>query len=278
MQLAEYYMVRSVGGAGHIDDHTKNHRWFEEALALQATGILNGDGTLQRWARVYAAHGINMARPDGVMPEDSGHDSGYQALGLTFAIRYLELSGQSNQSNPLYQVIKRGEEWEISRVRSDGSVNQAGDTRTAGCKERDPQGHCKSVFVATIFQALARWAVVANDEHYQRIALDVWLDNWASQPGDVLPAPGLFATPTAVSNGQWLTVSGSRFQPLERVKLYLDDTLIQTMKCDQIGSFGGHSPVPNAHFQIESVSAGVHTLTARGNEGTMRKTTITVTG
>jgi hypothetical protein len=240
--------------------------------------MLNGDGTLQRWARVYASHGIAMAHPDGVMPEDGGHDSGYQALGLTFAIRYLELSGQSSQSSPLYQTIQRGEEWELSRVRSDGSVIQTGDTRTAGCKERDPEGHCKSVFVATIFQALARWAALTGDLHFQRIALDVWLNNWRSQPGDVLPAAGLFATPSAISNGQWLTVSGAQYQPLERVKLYLDDTLIQTLQCDQIGSFGGHSPLPNAHFQIESLSDGVHTLIGKGNEGTVRKTTITVSG
>jgi hypothetical protein len=277
MRRAEYHMVRSVGGAPHIDDATKNHRWFEEALALQATGILSNDRTLQSWAKRYAARGIKMARPDGVMPEDGGHDSGYQALGLTFATRYLALIGGESANPSLDAVVKRGEAWELSRVRPDGTINQSGDTRTAGCQERDPQGRCKSVFLATIFNALARWAVLANDKAYRRVALTVWLQNWASQPGDVLPAPGLFAKPSTLKNGEWVTVSGTRFQPLERVRVYLDQTLIQTVKCDQIGSFGGHSPVGGPHFPIQSLAPGTHTIVGKGSLGTVRKTTITVT-
>jgi len=78
MRRAAYYMVRTVGGAGQIDDHTKNHRWFEAAIALAAVGKLAGDTRLLAWSRVYAWRGIRLERRDGVMPEDGGHDSGYQ--------------------------------------------------------------------------------------------------------------------------------------------------------------------------------------------------------
>ena len=38
--------------------------------------------TLVKWPHAYAWDGIAMERANGVMPEDGGHDSGYQALGM----------------------------------------------------------------------------------------------------------------------------------------------------------------------------------------------------
>lgn len=139
-------------------------------------------------------------------------------------------------------------------------------------------GQCKTANYAEIANALARWSVIARDPRFQRAAYSVWLQNWQLVPGDVLPAPGLFARPESIRAGQWLTVWGTRFQPLETVKVYLGRTLMQTVRCDQIGSFGGHSPRPNAHFPLPSLSPGVYTITARGSLGTVRRTTITVTG
>ena len=47
---------------------------------------------------------------------------------------------------------------------------------------------------------------------------------------------------------------------------------------NQLGSFGGHSPQPNAHFPLPAAGPGLHTITARGSFGTIRDTRITVTG
>src|SRR5437588_12699622 len=124
-------MVRSVHGAGHIDDPVKNHRYYEAAIALGATGVLTGDGRLRNWSTQYAWKGIHMERPGGVMPENGGHDSGYQALGMINATRYLELVASGNLAHALYEALRKGEDWEISRIASNGTVNQAGDTRTA---------------------------------------------------------------------------------------------------------------------------------------------------
>jgi len=99
MQKAAYYMVRHVGGPGKIDDRTKNHRFYEAAIALGATGILAGDHTLVNWSKAYARIGIRMERTDGVMPEDGGHDSGYQALGMVNASRYLQLVATGTRNN-----------------------------------------------------------------------------------------------------------------------------------------------------------------------------------
>jgi hypothetical protein len=163
-------------------------------------------------------------------------------------------------------------------VGPDGSVDQNGDTRTSGCRERDATGRCKTTFYAPIFNALARWAALSGDSRYERLAYLVWLRNWASQPGDTLPAPGLWVSPNQAGHGEWLTVWGTRFQPLETVRIYLGTQLIQTVRCDQIGSFGGHSPQPNAHSPLSAMSPGVYQVVARGSLGTVRITRVTVTG
>lgn len=278
MHRAAYYMVRWIGGAGRLDDATKNHRFFEAAVALEATGSLTGDGTLKRWSQSYVRGGIRMERSSGVMPEDGGHDTGYQGLGLVSATRYLALSGHGSLYDHLYAAVSRAESWLLSRVGKDGSINQSGDTRTSGCQERTPSGHCKTVAYAPIFSALARWAVLADTIRYERTAYFVWLQNWKSQPGDVLPKAGLRATPSQLNPGGWLTVSGTRFQPLETVRVYVGGTLKQTIQADQIGSFGGHSPSPNAYFKVAGLGPGVYSVTASGNFGTTRHTTIRVTG
>ncbi len=175
MRRAAYFMVHSVGGAGHIDDTTKNHRWFEAAIALGATGLIAHDATLRAWATVYAWRGIHMERPSGVMPEDGGHDSGYQALGMVNACRYFTLLPAGTLRTALFKALQRGEAWELSRVAPNGSVNQRGDTRTAGCRERNPAGQCKTVFYAPIFSTLAHWAVISGNATYARMSHQVWV-------------------------------------------------------------------------------------------------------
>jgi hypothetical protein len=115
-----------------------------------------------------------MERPDGVMPEDGGHDSGYQALGMVSASRYLTMVATGSLHQALYSALQRGQTWELSRVGPDGSINQTGDTRTVGCKERGPSGQCKTAFYAPIFSALARWAAISGDDHYATISYRVW--------------------------------------------------------------------------------------------------------
>lgn len=175
MRRAAHEMIALVGGPGKIDDTTKNHRYFEAAIALGAVGVLAGDKTLRQWSTIYAWHGIHMERPNGVMPEDGGHDSGYQALGMVNASRYLVLVASGSLHRALYAALAKGEAWELSRIAPDGAVNQAGDTRTVNCEEHSPSGSCKTVFYAPIFSALAHWAAITNNGRYERASYQVWL-------------------------------------------------------------------------------------------------------
>jgi hypothetical protein len=276
LRRAARHLVQVVHGVGKIDDHTKNHRFYEAALALGSVGVLADDPTLIRWSRTYAQEAIAMERPGGIMPEDGGHDTGYQALGMTYAMRYLTLVATGSLARSLRNTIAAGAAWELSRVHADGTIDQTGDTRTVDCKERNPVGQCKTTFYDPIFSALAHWSVISGDSRYERAAYFVWLQNWRLLPGDVLPKAGLWVKPETVTRGQWLTVWGTRFQPLETVKLYYDQTEIATLTCDQIGSFGGHSSEPGAHFPAPDVSPGEHTITARGSFGTVRSATVRI--
>jgi hypothetical protein len=182
MQRAVPYMVHEVGGPGRIDDISKNHRRFEAALALGATGLLTGDHTFITWSHLYARQGIRMQLPDGVMPENGGHDSGYQSVGLSYAIQYTVLLSSGSLRSALLEAIRKGETWELSRVRPDGSINQAGDRRTLNCVERGPNGACKSVFAIPIAGALARWSTLNGNERYAAAARSVWARATRSKP------------------------------------------------------------------------------------------------
>jgi hypothetical protein len=174
MRRAAHHIESLTGGAGRVDDPTKNHRFYEAAIAFGAVAVLTGDTTLIQWSTGYAWKGIAMESPDGVMPEDGGHDSGYQALGMVNAARYLELVATGKLYAALLGTLSRAESWELSRIGPDGSVNQTGDTRTAGCRERDLTGQCKTVFYAPIYSALAHWARVSGDLRFANAAYLVW--------------------------------------------------------------------------------------------------------
>jgi hypothetical protein len=174
MHRAAYRLVRVAGGPGRVDDPTKNHRFYEAAIAFGAVGVLSADPTLLRLSTKYAREGISMELPNGVMPEDGGHDSGYQALGMVNATRYLELVATGALYASLYRTLERAESWELSRVGVDGAINQTGDTRTADCREHDLAGKCKTLLYAPIYSALAHWARVSGDLRFANAAYLVW--------------------------------------------------------------------------------------------------------
>jgi hypothetical protein len=65
-------------------------------------------------------------------------------------------------------------------MKPDGYIDQTGDTRTVGCKERNPAGECKTVFYAPIFNAFARWAVISGSTRFQQAAHQVWMRQQAT--------------------------------------------------------------------------------------------------
>gem|GEM_PF-704997 len=269
--------------SGHIDDGSKEDRFFEAAIALGSVGYLVGDHSLVQKSEVYAREGMRMTRSNGVMPENHGHDSSYQALGLVYATRYLQLMTGQKLFAPLRRDVALGERWLLSRVRRDGSVDRAGDDRTGpGCPEHTNAGACKSVNYQAVASALVRWGVIDKSRTYERRAYLVWLQNWRRQPGDALPKPSLVINPThrtskQVGYGWPVWVSGTRYLPLEPIRVYFNHRLVGKTVTDQIGSFGGHSPVSPVSFTPPTQRPGVYTITAKGTYGVVRRTKFTIT-
>ena len=292
MKAAATYMVQSWWGhPGHIDDGGKEERKFEAALALESVGVLSHDTELQQKASVYARAGIRMTEPDGVWTEHGlsalcCHDSGYQAIGLIYGIRYLALLGSGPLCNSVWTTVQMGESWELSRTTPGGAVNRTGDDRTGPtCPEVSGSGKCKSIDLDAVYGALMRWSVFANKSTFIRRAYFVWLHNWQQVTGQTLPAPSLFVYPHSelttkeLGYGWTFGVGGTRFQPLEPVVVYFAGTKVGQTVTDQEGSFGGHSPVNGVRFQPpQATTPGSYTVTAVGGFGTIRKTSVTITG
>ncbi|HZT97603.1 MAG TPA: hypothetical protein VFB34_12285 [Chloroflexota bacterium] len=285
LKKAVRYMVKSwYRKPGHIDDGGKEERFFEAAIALQSTGEMTSSKRLKGWASMYAREGMRMTQANGVWTENRGHDSTYQAIGLVYGTRYLMLVSGTSIYKSVYETVAKGEAWELSRVHKNGTMNRQGDDRTGPtCPERDGSGKCKTVDYSAIAGALMRWSVISGSQQYARAAYLTWLQNWERVPGDKLPKPGAFVKPGRLSlaqihNGQWLTVWGTRFQPYETVKVYFAKTLEATITADDIGSFGGHSPVMNAHFPVPAgTGPGTYRIVEKGNYGTKRHTKVVIT-
>lgn len=176
MGKAARYLVRTWWHrSGHIDDPSKEDRFFEGAIALESVGVLTDDSGMEARAATYASEGLRMTRPNGVMPENDGHDSSYQALGLIYATRFLELTGPGALYRALYQKVSLGESWLLSRVNGNGTINRSGDSRTGpSCPERSGSGACKTDNPTAVYGALMRWGVIRNDGRFRNAAHQVW--------------------------------------------------------------------------------------------------------
>lgn len=188
MDRAARYMVDSWWSKpGHIDDGGKEERFFEAAVALASTADLAKDSFLLDRARVYAKNGMRMTEPNGVWTENGVdgrccHDSSYQAMGLVYGTRYLELIAGTPLGHHLYADVAKGEAWEISRVRANGTVNTTGNSRTSGCAERSQlTGKCKTIDLEAVFSALMRWGVLSDNQRFRARAEKVWALNLAEQ-------------------------------------------------------------------------------------------------
>lgn len=188
-RAARYMLSTWWNKPGHIDDGGKEERFFEGALALDATGYLAHDRFLQLRSRPYAINGMRMTQSTGVWTENGlagrcCHDSSYQGIGLVYGTRYLELMDRTPLYDRVFSAVSKGERWEISRVRSNGTIRTEGDTRTTGCSERSQvTGMCKTTDLEAIFSALMRWGVITGNRHFQNVAEKVWALNSRQQQG-----------------------------------------------------------------------------------------------
>ena len=171
LRLAAYWMLAPKNaGAGQAHDAPYTHRFYLDADALGETGVLVRDEGLVRASRDYVRRGIARQDPSGFNPEKGGSDTSYHAVGLLFAETYYTVVANDELRGEMQPMIARGLGWLASRVRTDGTVDQSGNTRTGFGQERGPQGNLKTMSYGSAYRASYYWATISGDPRWAAVA------------------------------------------------------------------------------------------------------------
>jgi hypothetical protein len=138
------------------DEHTLN-RLFGDAQALMLGGLVSGDENAIATGRKLLRMGLAQQLPNGILPENGGGDSSYQAASIVHLCDIAIFM----DSAEIMPELNRAAAWELSRVTDDGRVETAGNTRT-GLGQEVYFGHYKGVDTPTVVRALAEYAAVAH--------------------------------------------------------------------------------------------------------------------
>lgn len=136
-----------------IDDGQNDelvHRWWIVAAALAQASVALDDAELGQEAVRRAAQAVSLHRPDGVVPEQGGHDVRYHAMAVLFSSRYLLAMGPGAPTTHA-EAVAASLVWLVPRIGADGVVDLSGSTRTG---ERTPNGHLKLFDQARTVEAL----------------------------------------------------------------------------------------------------------------------------
>jgi hypothetical protein len=126
------------------------NRLFFHACAFGLAGILLNDNNFKQIGRDFVELGLAAQRADGVFVEHGGYDSSYQATSLLQLQQY----AIHNPGDPqIEDAIRRGAEWELTRIEWNGEVNVEGNTRT-GSGQEDFMGQTKGVNYPEVILAL----------------------------------------------------------------------------------------------------------------------------
>ncbi|MGA3080284.1 MAG: hypothetical protein ABSD44_02750 [Terracidiphilus sp.] len=157
---------------GRARDAAYAHRFYLDADALGETGVLVGDTAMVERSRVYIRAGIERQDRSGFNPEKGGWDTSYHAVGLLFAMNYYTLVADEAMRREMRPMIEKGMLWLKSRVRSDGVVDQTGNTRTGSGQEygRNDTGKTKTMSYGSAYRAAYYWAMIQGDPSWAQLA------------------------------------------------------------------------------------------------------------
>lgn len=149
------------------------HRRYVIALALELAGQLTSNRDLQAAGDSYIRAALSRQRKDGVNPEAGGADSTYQAIGMTYAERWLVYRREGRLRNRVRSMIARGLRWELGRITKAGNVRRVGDTRTKGQEVRIVDGKIKTISYTSIVRSLAYWGARTSSNRHLAAATRV---------------------------------------------------------------------------------------------------------
>ena len=120
------------------------NRLMFDALAFSLNGRVINREQYRHLGDRWVMKTLRKQRADGVFPEHEGGDSGYQAVTLLLLQIYALYASSPDLRNRIAVAVQKGITWEKTRIRPDGKVDTAGNTRTGRCRETF-FGRCKEV-------------------------------------------------------------------------------------------------------------------------------------
>lgn len=172
-KAAHWMTMPEIEAAGQARNRPFTHRRFLVGAALGEAAVVLNDTHLRQKSEEYIRDGLSLQRPDGVNPEKGGHDSNYQAVGLSYALRYYRLVADPQLQVEMRPDLERGIRWLASRVDQEGDISAEGNTRSGG-EEKNRNGTLKGVNYTWAVRSFADWAFISGDLKYDAMARRVW--------------------------------------------------------------------------------------------------------
>lgn len=151
------------------DIQTAN-RLFFDALAFGLCGLLLNKEELSITGNNFLKAGLSMQKGDGVLLEEGGYDSSYQATSLiNMQIYRIYFPGKE-----LEKAITKAFQWELGRIEESGRINVKGNTRI-GRNQEKLLGKIKKVSYQDVVLSLFYYGILTNNSNAASVAEKVYL-------------------------------------------------------------------------------------------------------
>ncbi|UCC94880.1 MAG: hypothetical protein JSW40_08730 [Candidatus Omnitrophota bacterium] len=142
-------------------------------LAAHLLGIILEYPDIIKEGNTLFYQGVNKQTEEGIFPEKDGYDSSYQATSLQFIALYYLYVADDKEREQLLSILRKGWQWELSRIESSGKILIGGNTRT-GWKQEVWRGKYKEVNYPDVALSLIYWSHISGDKSLRKVARNIF--------------------------------------------------------------------------------------------------------
>lgn len=191
IQLALSFLENNKDELYRQDSHAANRLAFD-AGAFKLNGILLKDYHLQFIGNEFINKYMETQGEDGVFFENGGYDSSYQMVGIrvAFPLFLYSPSWVTDKSlESLISALKKGIEWEKTRILENGKLNFEGNSRVnpEECALIKPINQCKPGSYKSVVKSFYYDSYINLDsesKNYGDLVLDHFQKNELDNNGD----------------------------------------------------------------------------------------------
>ncbi|MGE0528011.1 MAG: hypothetical protein AB7G93_10785 [Bdellovibrionales bacterium] len=171
-------------------DANAPNRLLYAARAYLSCGVLMSDPMAKSRAFDLSSQFIDQAldlqASSGVFRENGGHDTSYQGVSLSIGFDILVAGSLSEADHArLSAALALGARWLSARVRSDGTIDSSGNTRTCSGSETGLNGKPKVLALESIVRGLSGIGKTSEDSSVVDAAarvFDWWVTHTSANP------------------------------------------------------------------------------------------------